>query len=107
MTSAVKSPGGGPGQRAAWSTLSVRDFFGAIIWTGDAAQEPWTQTANAPHPGSVEALDMAQMTVGDFFGRCPWSGQPDIAAPLEPLEAQADLFPSDDELTLEGFAELF
>jgi hypothetical protein len=46
------------------------------------------------------------MRVGDYFQSLPWEGEPDIAAPVPPLQLQPELLPEED-MTLDGFADLF
>ncbi|NER78525.1 MAG: hypothetical protein F6K42_02910 [Leptolyngbya sp. SIO1D8] len=91
-------------QNAAW-TISVREFFSAIAWSGESAQ-PSSQPTNAVEVPSPDVLDM-RLTVNDFFNCFAWEGKPNIAVPVAPLEARPDLTVSGDGLTLDGFADLF
>ena len=105
MSSSLTATNGHAPQRDAWHTLSVREFFSTIAWTGEPVREPWTQPADG-EVISVDGLDM-QLSVGEFFNRFPWDGKPSIAAPMAPLEAQPNLPLPEDDLTLDGFADLF
>ena len=90
----------------AWQTVSVRDFFGHMPWTGESTAMPvMTTGTEAPSLVEVEGLSL-QLTVGEFFNRFPWNGKPDIGAPIAPMEIQPD-FPTEDSITLDGFADLF
>ena len=93
-------------QVVTWNTLSVRDFFGQIPWTGAPtslpALEAITQTSI---PAMAEDLE-PKLTVSEFFYRFPWDGKPNIAAPIAPMEVKPDL-PQGDNITLDGFADLF
>ena len=86
---------------SSWSTVSVRDFFEQVPWTGETPL-PTLQTAATT---DLPALSF-QLKVSDFFSRFPWEGQPDIGTPVAPLTIQPDL-PTEDDLTLDGFADLF
>jgi len=88
-----------------WRTLSVRDFFGQLPWTGESRQEPWTPPSMTGESASPTP-DM-RLSVNEFFNRFPWDGKPNIAAPMTPLEVQPDMPASDNDLTLDGFADLF
>jgi hypothetical protein len=91
---------------ANWHTISVRDFFGQIPWTGAPAPLPtMTPGSSNPGPAAVDFLNL-HLSVGDFFNRFPWDGKPNIAAPIAPVEVQPDL-PPEDSITLDGFADLF
>ncbi|MGF1459396.1 MAG: hypothetical protein ACFBSG_10255 [Leptolyngbyaceae cyanobacterium] len=86
-------------------TTSVRDFFEQIPWTG-AAPTPLV-SASSTETSETAALELnMKLKVGDFFEHFPWDGKPDIAAPVAPLTVQPEL-PADDDLTLDGFADLF
>jgi hypothetical protein len=90
----------------AWSTLSVKDFFSQIPWTG-ASASPMTTTANLDSGTAVETNSLNfQLSVSEFFNRFPWDGKPNIAAPLAPMAVQPDA-PEENSLTLDGFADLF
>lgn len=91
---------------AAWSTISVREFFEQVPWTGASAiAAPASGDVASSAPGTSQSLSMT-LKVGEFFNLFPWEGKPDIAAPMAPMEIQPDL-PADDGLTLDGFADLF
>jgi hypothetical protein len=53
----------------------------------------------------VNSLSLT-LTVGEYFNLLPWDGKPNIAAPMAPLDIQPDL-PVEDDITLDGFADLF
>ncbi|MGD1944200.1 MAG: hypothetical protein ACFB0G_23125 [Leptolyngbyaceae cyanobacterium] len=84
-----------------WSTLSVRDFFEQVSWTG--ATPPPAHQAEATT--DLPTLSF-QLKVSEFFSHFPWEGQPDIGTPVAPLTIQPEL-PAEDDLTLDGFADLF
>lgn len=84
-----------------WSTVSVRDFFEQLPWTGETPL-PTLQTAATADPPTLSL----QLKVSDFFNRFPWAGQPDIGTPVAPITVQPDR-PAEDDLTLDGFADLF
>lgn len=87
-----------------WQTLTVRDFFSQLSWTGQPTLNFQIEDA-APEP--LPIADM-RLSVRDFFSRFPWEGSPDIAAPMAPLALQADdLMPPEDDLTLDAFSDLF
>ena len=105
MSSALTRTNGHFSQNTAQYQLSVREFFSTIAWNGKPNREPWAQSTRASET-SPEALDM-HLSVNEFFGNFPWDGKPNIAVPVEPLVVQPDLPLSEDDLTLEGFADLF
>lgn len=89
-----------------WYTLSVRNFFEQISWTGASASQ-----ATASLSSHTTALDEAvglslRLQVNDFFNRFPWEGQPHIATPISPVGVQAESSAAD-SITLDGFADLF
>ena len=89
-----------------WSTLSVRDFFEQMPWTGVSLNPP-RSTANGAATGTTEVSSLSlTLTVGEYFNQLPWDGKPHIAAPVAPLDIQPDL-PVEDDITLDGFADLF
>lgn len=92
-------------QSVTWQTVTVRDFFSKIAWTGESVREPWTLDS-ADEAVVNNPLDL-RLSVGEFFNRFPWDGQPHIAVPVAPLEVQPDLPPPEDDLTLDGFSDLF
>lgn len=107
MSSSLIAANGHSPQGTAWYAVSVREFFSAIPWTGEALQAPVNQpTASSSETVAADSLNML-MSVNEFFKRFPWEGQPDIAAPLAPLTVQPDVPPRENDLTLDGFAELF
>ena len=67
-----------------------------------ASGMPVAPAADADAPFSL------QMSVSDFFNRFPWDGKPQIAAPVaaESFEAMMESS-SDDDFTLDGFADMF
>lgn len=88
------------------STVSVREFFGAIVWTGEP--KPTNIGADlATEKLSFAGGSMALLTVQAFFQQLPWEGEPDIAAPLSTLKVQSEPSSAADELTLDDFAKLF
>ena len=91
-------------QSAKWQTQSVRDFFGQMAWTGNSIKLS-TPKSTPTTTSDSEASDM-QLSVGEFFSRFAWDGTPNIAVPTAPLEFQPNL-PSEDDITLDGFADLF
>lgn len=104
MATSVQANGHSP-QNSFRGTTSVRDFFSAIPWTGQPLPTAWNQ----PSTGAVappETLGM-NLSVRTFFSRFAWDGKPVVAAPLMPLEMQADVPSQEDDLTLDGFAGLF
>ena len=93
-------------QTTNWHTVSVRDFFGQIPWTGASVSVPTVMPGNSTtEPAEADFLNF-HLSVGDFFNRFPWDGKPNIAAPIAPVEVQPDL-PPEDSITLDGFADLF
>ncbi len=83
-----------------WSTLTVRDFFSQISWTGEVAPSPLQNgTAAMAASANPEGLSL-RLPVHDFFARFPWDGKPTIAAPTAPLIIQPDL-PAPEEITLD------
>ena len=92
-----------------WHTISVRDFFGQIPWTGVPAPMPsMPPGAATTQTTEVEVSLNLHMSVGDFFNQFPWDGKPQIAAPIptESFEAMLEQSP-DDGITLDGFADMF
>lgn len=90
----------------AWHTVSVRDFFGQIPWTGAPVSMPTVNAGNSTAaPPETDGLNF-KLSVHEFFNRFPWDGKPNIAAPIAPMEVQPDL-PPEDSITLDGFADLF
>lgn len=84
---------------------SVRDFFGAIPWTGQPLLKAWDEPT-AETFADADAPPMG-LSVKAFFSRFAWDGKPTVAAPLTPLEIQPDIPSPEDDLTLDGFADLF
>lgn len=91
-------------QSATWHTQSVRDFFGQIDWTGTSIN-PLTSDSALTAASDSKTPDM-RLSVGEFFSRFAWDGMPNIAVPTAPLEFQPDL-PAEEDITLDGFADLF
>lgn len=89
-----------------WHTVSVRDFFGQIPWTGAPVPMPTVQPGTEMPPTVEADVLNLQLSVSEFFNRFPWDGKPNIAAPIAPMEVQPDL-PPEDSITLDGFADLF
>jgi hypothetical protein len=89
-----------------WSTLSVREFFEQMPWTGMPVNRPNPSAGGSPTDATeVNSLSLT-LTVGEYFNLLPWDGKPNIAAPMAPLDIQPDL-PVEDDITLDGFADLF
>lgn len=97
------------GQQASastWSTVSVRDFFEQMPWTGVPVGQPESGSGSfSAEVAEANSLNL-KLQVKEYFDRFPWDGQPNIAAPVAPLDIQPDL-PAEDEITLDGFADLF
>lgn len=91
-----------------WLSKSVRLFFEAYNWEGQIL------TPVAPENLDVaDILGLAQpqtlglsISVSQFFANFPWEGSPVIAAPIAPLEIQAEVA-DESSLTLDAFSELF
>lgn len=89
-----------------WSTISVRDFFEQIPWTG-VPENISESVSGSSSTDTTEANSLnLKLKVSEYFNRFPWDGQPDIAVPLTPVAIQPDLS-ADNDITLEGFADLF
>lgn len=89
-----------------WSTISVRDFFEHMPWTG-MPENTLERTSDSSPTDTTGASSLnLQLKVGEYFNLFPWDSQPDIAAPLAPIDIQPDLSLEND-ITLEGFADLF
>ncbi|RZM78595.1 hypothetical protein [Leptolyngbya iicbica] len=89
-----------------WSTLSVREFFEQMPWTGMPVNRP-SPTAGSSSADATGANGLSlTLSVGEYFNLFPWDGKPNIAVPVAPLDIQPDL-PMEDDITLDGFADLF
>mgnify|MGYP000562371564 CR=1 FL=1 len=92
--------------RSSWQTLTVRNFFEQIPWTGVVPVAP-SASANPDEDLGIAATQLSMtQKVSDFFELFPWDGKPNIAAPVAPMEVQPEL-PSEDSMTLDGFADMF
>ena len=103
FASPTLSNGHGPMSAQPWLKESVRTFFEGFAWTGQTIAPTTTgETATGDVAGSTMT-----MTVHQFFETIAWDGQPTIGVPIAPVEAQPDLPPAEDSLTLDGFSDLF
>ncbi|NMF84813.1 hypothetical protein [Nodosilinea sp. P-1105] len=101
--------GSGPGIRPTaqplWLRETVQTFFAGVAWSGAASPSHRPRTTDQTSSEATLA-----MTVDAFFGTVPWDGQPEIGVPIAPLaapSAQAIPAPEEDDLTLDGFSDLF
>ena len=89
-----------------WTMISVRDFFERIPWTGFPVSVSDNTSDNAlVNRTEADSLNL-KLKVSEYFNLFPWDGQPSVAVPVVPIELQPDL-PAEDDITLEGFADLF
>ena len=89
-----------------WSTMSVREFFEHMPWTGIPSDLPRANADSAAMgPTEIDELSLT-LTVGEYFNLLPWEGKPNIAVPVAPIDIQTDL-PVAEDITLDGFADLF
>ncbi|TVP66718.1 MAG: hypothetical protein EA342_11000 [Leptolyngbya sp. LCM1.Bin17] len=99
------SSGVRPMAQPLWLRETVQTFFAGVAWSGAASQSHRLGTTDQTSSEATLA-----MTVGDFFGTVPWDGQPEIGVPIAPLaapSAQASPPQAEDDLTLDGFSDLF
>lgn len=91
---------------SAWATVSVRDFFEQMPWSGVPVVSPDLASGGSQaSEATANQLDL-KLQVKQYFDLFPWDGKPNIAAPVAPIDVQPDL-PAEDEITLDGFADLF
>lgn len=87
-----------------WLQDTVRNFFEQLLWDG----RPPVQVSSPEAQDGAPRSPMT-MAVKDFFATVPWDGKPVIAAPLSPLEFQAEAPPTPDSsaATLDDFFDSF
>ncbi|MEM9005616.1 MAG: hypothetical protein AAGE59_19090 [Cyanobacteria bacterium P01_F01_bin.86] len=104
MNNSLTDSNGHSRAKTGWEQVSVREFFSAIAWAGEAVTP--TIPSSAVEIKTLDSPDVL-LSVQAFFECFPWEGEPDVAAPLSPLAIQSDSPSVIEELTLEGFADFF
>ena len=95
-----------PTVEPSWATISVRNFFERIPWTGVSVSVSDVPSGRAASD-TVEASSLSlKLSVGEYFDQFPWDGQPHIAVAVTPISIKSDSSPAED-VTLEGFADFF
>jgi hypothetical protein len=106
--SALASRNGSSPFGQAWLQQSVQEFFSGINWD-NAPQDIYelSQELTASALQGTELSLSLNLTVSQFFAAIPWDGTA-IAAPATPVLADPLSGPEDlNDLTLEGFSDLF